>query len=97
MKKPSWLKKDFSDKPWKYPIKMDNGRTIITYNFRIPVEMKNGAKKTRDAIRWIDEQMEKKILFGEKSLRGAEDSFRQDVDNRKAMARINLELQDNQR
>lgn len=55
MKKPYWLKKDFPDKPWKYPVKMYDGRIIETYNFVIPVDMKQGAKKTRDAMAWIDE------------------------------------------
>lgn len=57
MKKPSWLKKAFPNKPWKYKYKMENSVVIEPYNFNTPVGF--DVDKIESAIAWIDEQMEK--------------------------------------
>ena len=56
MKKPSWLKKDFPDKPWKYPIEIQaKEKKVIadTYNFKVDVD--KGSLEVRKAMKWIDE------------------------------------------
>ena len=64
MKKPTWLKKDDKSKPWKYKKDIPDGKGGILvcdmYNFTLSIFGHPTAEEYLEAIKWIDEQMDKK-------------------------------------